>query len=340
MWSCVGACLICTVWGNTGLEFAALQSLAYAGDSLGEALFPRSFDRRSSSDRPLVRPAVSVVKIAGVPMVQFERALPARNRERSPVRTTCLLLMLVAWVGGCSPSPVRVHVEPSHALTPEWEERASGLLVGALNPDVPFDGAWFGHRGQANDLFDRAGRSDSVRVRRRITPEPDGGLRIEFTDVESESVLVRTNLSQGDEGDWAVERSLASGIESAFSPPALFLPSRLFPGVPATRSFEVTSTGRGIPKNPGEGTATVLAHGAQRVSTDAGVFEAYVLSANLDFRIGPARMRFDQRLWIDMGPGRLGIVASERIDSVKVFGVSFLNERTVSVLAVRGESDP
>ncbi|MEQ8769772.1 MAG: hypothetical protein RIB60_04610 [Phycisphaerales bacterium] len=248
-----------------------------------------------------------------------------------------LLIALVACyaVSGCVHAPVRIEA-PAAAAPPDWEDRPSGIAVGPLDAAQPFSAAWFPRDAARIDAFERADASGTTLAERRITPASPDRATLEIKDIASGETLVQTHLVLAEDGSWRIERSRASGIESTFDPPALFLPAAATPGEPIAEPFEVRSSGRGIPNNPGAGTATVTAVGAQSVQTPAGPIDAYALDIELRFAIGPAKMRFDQRVWVDAGPTRLGVVASEQHDTVRVFGITFLNARTVSVLSEPG----
>ncbi len=256
--------------------------------------------------------------------------------QQCGVRFVLAACIIGSSVSGCARAPVRLESTEPRAESGSWEERPSGIAVGPLDPTRPFNGSWFPRERLHPDTFDRATEAGTALTRRTLTQQASGGSVLRVDELESGETIVRTDLRSADDGSWSIVRSLASGIESVFDPPALFLPASAPPDEPIVVPFEVTSTGRGIPDNPGAGTATVVPLGSQRVRTPAGVFDAYALAIELRFEIGPARIAFDQRIWIDTGPSRTGVVAAEQHDRVRVFGITFLNARTVSVLRETG----
>jgi len=262
-------------------------------------------------------------------------------------RTTLGVMLLVPTVivgamvlVACSSRAVAVY-EPLASVTSPMVARASGIRVGELaeSGSLASDAVWATEA--RSDAFVRfTSESDEPeRVVRRLAPTPAEGLVVELRTQRQSAASGKSVLILDESGDVLILSNVANKIESDFEPRAIFMPAELAAGEEVVREIGVKSEGPMFGSGSGKGTSKVAGVGMQTVETPAGVFEAFVVESELDFKVGPARITLGQRAWIDTSGRRVGVVAEEGREIVRVLGLTVHSETRVSLLEEIGVTD-
>lgn len=241
----------------------------------------------------------------------------------------------------CSSRAVAVY-EPLASVTAPMTTRASGIRVGEIVAEggLASDAVWATR--DRLDVFVRftSESDDPERVVRRLAPTPAEGLVIELRTQRTSAAAGKSVLILEESGGVVILSNVANRIESTFEPGAIFMPVSLAAGEKVVRQIGVTSEGAMFGKGSGKGTSSVTGLGTQRVETPAGVFEAFVVESELDFKVGPARITLAQRAWIDTSGESLGVVAEEGSELVRVLGLTVHEESRVSLIETLDAQDP
>jgi hypothetical protein len=263
-----------------------------------------------------------------------------RSREVQPGRRTvgamCVRAMVVAMplpLVACTPTAVAIYDTAS--VSPEsLTTRATGLRVGALTETGTLQPGDTMPSEARTDRFVRfTSQSDAAdSVLRTIQPGPDGSVTIDLDAGSVSAASGRSVLVYDASGDLLLASNRSEEIDTQFEPLALFLPATLQAGQEIVRQIGVRSTGNRFNSGTGKGTSTVTGVGTQLIEVPAGLFEAFVVDSRLSFTIGPARIELTQRAWFALDGGRVGIVAEEGRELVKVLGLPVHNQSRVSVL--------
>lgn len=269
-----------------------------------------------------------------------QRMLMARN----PRTALALCVSSGALIGftlsghACGSRAVAVYTPGAEVQSEALTARPSGLRVGELSESGALDAGQIWDAADRTDRFLRfvSGSKESQSVVRTMRHTEEGTLVVELAMEAESAVAGRSELAQADSGEILIVSNSANKIDSRFDPRALFLPPRLEAGQEHTREIRVSSTGPMFGSGEGEGTSVVRGIGTQRVEVPAGVFEAFVFESELAFSVGPARIELTQRAWVDTAEGRMGIVAEEGKETVKVFGLSVHSETRVGLLDQAG----